>query len=71
MLPDRNGIVCDARRIFGIGMSIGDKEPSAVAVPESLSRIVRIFFLVAVRVMAQMIGSPFDSGILQRPRATD
>lgn len=71
VLPDRNGIVRDARRIFRIGMSIGDKEPSTVAMPKPLLRIVRIFFLVTVRVMTQMIGGPFDGGVLKRPGASD
>ena len=71
VLPDRDGIVRDARRIFWIGVLIGGKEPSTVAMPESLLRIVRIFFLVTVRVMTQMIGRPFDGGILKRPGARD
>lgn len=60
VLPDRNGIVRDARRIFGVGMLIRGKEPSAVAMPESQLRVVRIFDLVAMCVMSQMIGRPFD-----------
>lgn len=71
VLPDRYGIVRDARRIFGMGVLIGDKEPSTMAVPESMLRIVRIFFLVAVCVMTQMIGGPFDGGVLKRPGASD
>ncbi len=71
MLPDRNGIVRDARRIFLIGVSIGDKEPSTVAMPEPLLCIVRIFFLVTVRMMTQMIGGPFDGGVLKRPGASN
>ncbi len=57
VLPDRNRIVCDTRCIFGVGAPIGGKEPSTVAMPESLLCIVRIFFLVTVRVMTQMIGA--------------
>ncbi len=71
VLPDCNGIIRDARRIFGIGVSIGGKEPSTVAMPEPLLRVVRIFFLVTVRVMAQMIRGPFDGGVLKRPGASD
>ena len=71
VLPDRDGIVRDARRIFLIGVLIGGKEPSAVAMPESPLRIVRIFLLVTVRVMTQMIGRPFDDGILKRPGTRD
>ena len=71
LLPDRDGIVRDARRIFWILVLIGDKEPSAVAMPESPLRIVRIFLLVTVRVMTQMIGRPFDGGVLQCPGAPD
>ena len=71
VLPDRGGIVRDARCIFGIGVPIDGKEPSAVAMPEPLLCIVRIFFLVTVRVMTQMIGCPFDSGVLKRPGACD
>jgi len=71
VLPDRNGIVCDARCIFVVGVSIGGKEPSTVAMPESLLRIVWIFFLVTVRVVTQMIGGPFDGRILKRPGASD
>src|SRR3981081_2730252 len=59
VLPDRDGIVRDARRIFWIGVLIGDKEPSTVAMPESPLRIVRVLFLVTVRVVTQMIGRPF------------
>jgi len=71
VLPDRDGIVRDARRIFWIGVLIGGKEPSAVAMPESPLRIVRIFLLVTVRVVTQMIGRPLDGGVLQRPGAPD
>jgi len=55
VLPDRYGIVRDARRIFWIGVLIRGKEPSAVAMPESQLRIVRIFHLVTMYVMSQMI----------------
>ena len=71
LLPDRDGIVRNARRIFLILVLIWGKEPSAVTMPESLLRIVRIFFLVTVRVMTQMIGGPFDGGVLKRPGASD
>ncbi len=71
VLPDRDGIVRDARRIFWIGVPIGGKEPSVVAIPESALRIVWIFFLVTVRVVTQMIGRQFDGGILKRPDARD
>ena len=71
VLPDRDGIVRDARRIFWIGILIGGKEPSAVAMPESPLRIVRIFLLVTVRVMTQMIGRPFSGGVLKHPGARD
>ena len=71
MLPDRNGVVRDARCILGIGVLIGGEEPSTMAMPESTLCIVRIFFLVTVRVMTQMIGGPFDGGVLQRPGARD
>ncbi len=71
VLPDRNGIVRDARRIFWIGILIRGKEPSAVAMPESQLRVVRIFDLVAMCVMSQMIGCPFDGGVLQRPSPRD
>ena len=55
VLPDCDGVIRDARRIFWIGILIGDKKPSTVAMPESPLRIVRIFLLIAVRVMTQMI----------------
>lgn len=71
VLPDRDGIVRDTRRIFWIGVLIGGKEPFAVAMPESPLRIVRIFFLVTVRVVTQMIGRPFNGGILKRQGARD
>ena len=71
VLPDRDGIVRDARRIFGIGVSVGGKEPSTVAVPEPLLRIIRILLLVTVCVMTQMVGRPFDGGLLQCPGAPD
>jgi len=71
VLPDRNGILRDARRIFGIGVLIGEKEPSTVAMPEPLLRIVRIFLLVTMRMMTQMIGGPFDGGVLKRPGPPD
>jgi hypothetical protein len=64
VLPDRDGIIRDARRIFWIGVLIGDKKPSTVAMPESPLRIVRIFLLITVRVMTQMVGRPFDGGVL-------
>jgi hypothetical protein len=64
MLPDGHGIVCNTRRILWVGVSIGDKEPSTVAVPEAVLCIVRIFLLVTMRVMSQMISSPFDGGVL-------
>jgi len=67
VLPDRNGVVRDARRIFWVGILIGDKKPSAMAMPESPLCIVRVFFLVTMRMMTQMIGRPFDGGILQCP----
>ena len=51
VLPDRNGIVRDTRRIFWILVLIGDKEPSTVAMPEPQLRIVRVLFLIAVRVV--------------------
>jgi len=74
LLPDCDWIVRNARRIFLILVLIWGKEPSAVAMPESLLRIVRIFFFVAVRVMTQMtqmISRPFDGRILKRPGARD
>ena len=71
VLPDRDGIIHDACRIFLIGALIGGKEPSAVAMPESPLRIVRIFLPGTVRVMTQMIGHPFDGGILKHPGARD
>ena len=71
LLPDRDGIVRNARRIFLILVLIWGKEPSAVAMPESFLRIVRIFFFVAVRVMTQMISRPFDGRILKCPGARD
>ena len=71
LLPDRNRIIRDARRIFWILVLIGGKEPSTVAMPESPLRIVWIFLLATVRVMTQMIGRPFDGGILKRPGARD
>ncbi len=71
VLPDRDGIVRDARRTFWIGVLIGGKEPSAVAMPKSPLRIVRIILLVTVRVMTQMIGRPFDGEVLKRPGARD
>jgi len=71
VLPDRNGIVRDPRCIFWIGVPVGDKEPSTVAMPKSLLRIIRIFLLVTVCMMTQMIGGPFDSRVLKRPGASD
>ena len=71
VLPDRDGIARDARRIFWIGVLIGGKEPSAVAMPESPLRIVRVLFLVTVRMVTQMIGRPFDGRIMKRPGARD
>jgi hypothetical protein len=71
VLPDRNGIVRDARGIFRVGVSIGDEEPSAVAMPEPLLCIVRILLFVTVCVMTQMIGGPFDGGVLKCPGASD
>jgi hypothetical protein len=64
MLPDGNGIVCNACRILWVGVSIGGKEPSTVAMPEAVLCIVRIFFFVTMRVMTQMISGPFDGGVL-------
>jgi len=64
MLPDGHGIVCNTRRILWVGVPISDKEPSTVAVPEAVLCIVRIFLLVTMRVMSQMISSPFDGGVL-------
>ncbi len=55
MLPDRDGIIRDASRIFGIGVSVGGKEPSTVVMPEPLLRIERIFFLVIVGVMTRVV----------------
>jgi len=66
VLPDRN-----ARRIFWIGVLIGEKKPSTVAMPESPLCIVRIFLLITVRVMTQMVGRPFDGGVLQCPCVSD
>ncbi len=71
VLPDGNGIVCNSSRIFWVGVSIRNKEPSTVAMPEALLCIVRIFLPVAVRVMAQMISGPFDGGVLERPGTPD
>ena len=71
VLPDCNGILCNTCRIFRVGVPIGDKEPSTVAMPEPLLRIVRIFFLVTVRMMTQRIGGPFDGGVLKCPSASD
>lgn len=71
VLPYRDGIIRDARRIFWIGVSVGGKEPSTVAMPEPLLRIVRIFLLATVCVMTQMVGRPFDGGVLQCPGTPD
>ena len=64
VLPDGHGIVCNSRRIFWVGVSIGDKEPSTVAMPEAVLRIVGIFLFVTVRVMTQMISGPLNGGVL-------
>lgn len=71
VLPDRDGIIRDARRIFLIGVLIGGKKPSTVTMPESPLRIVRIFLLITVCVMTQMVGGPFDGGVLQCPCTSD
>ena len=71
VLPDRDGIIRDARRIFWIGVLTGDKKPFTVAMPESPLRIVRISLLITVCVMTQMVGRPFDGGVLQCPGAPD
>jgi hypothetical protein len=62
MLPDGHGIICNTRRILWVGVSMGDKERSTVAMPEAVLCIVWIFLLVTVRVMTQMISGPFDGG---------
>jgi len=71
VLPDRNGIVGNSRRVFWVGEPIGCKEPSTVAMPEPVLRIVGIFLFVTMRVMTHMIGCPLDGGVLKRPGASD
>lgn len=52
MLPDRNGVVCDTRCIFWVGVFIRGEQPSAVAMPESQLRIVGVLLVVAMSVVS-------------------
>src|SRR5215510_1441073 len=67
MLPNGHRINRDTRGIFGIGVRVWGHQPSAVAMPESQSGIIRVFLAVAVRMVAKMISGPFDGGVLQSP----
>ncbi len=71
MLPHHNWILLEARGIFLVGIALIGKEPSAVTVPEPQLCIVRIGVLVTGSVMANVIGSPLESGVLQGPSPRD
>lgn len=64
MLPREDGISPQSHRVFVIYVTRTYEEPSAVTVPESPLRVVGIIILVTSRMMADVIGSPFESGVL-------
>lgn len=60
------------QRLFILFFTIGrlGKQPSAMAIPKSLGRIVGIFLSVTSRVMPNMIGAPSQRRIFERPPAS-
>ena len=46
------------------------KQPSAMAIPESLGRIVGIFLSITSRVMPNMVGAPSQRRVFERPPAS-
>src|SRR5205085_2771523 len=47
------------------------EEPSTVTMPESLARIIGIFFFISFGMMADMVAAPLEGRILKRPTAGD
>lgn len=67
MLPHHDAIQSQTRRVFFIGARIVIEEPPTMAVPKSAAGIVGIALPVAMGVMPDVVGGPFESGILKRP----
>src|SRR5688572_25752167 len=47
------------------------KEPATVTVPESLARVIGIFFFIGFGMMADMVAAPLEGRILEGPTAGD
>src|SRR6476620_9567624 len=52
-------------------MDFLEKQPSTVAVPKSLLRVVWILLLVGVGVVADMVCRPLEGRVLERPCASN
>ena len=66
VLPERDRVLHHAACVLQIVVLALAEEPAAVTVPEPELGVIRVRFLIAMRMMAQVIGGPFDRGILQR-----
>ena len=60
VLPHHDAVLSQTRGIFVVGPWIVIKQPPAVAIPKSPLRIVGVQILIAVRVVADMVGRPFE-----------
>ena len=60
ILPHHHGILFEFGGIFVVFMGILPEQPSAMTVPEPQLSIVRVLFLVAPGVMADVIRCPFE-----------
>jgi len=71
VLPDGNRVNCHARGIFRISVEVRGQKPPAVTMPKAQLCIIGVFLIVAVYMVADMISSPLNGGILQCPGSGD
>ena len=69
VLPENHRVSAQSNFIFAEPMRRLVEEPATVAVPESFGRIVGIFVRVRTGVMADMVRTPNQCRVLQRPPA--
>src|SRR5512147_2658341 len=71
VLPHDHGIFAQLALIVFSPVRGIEKQPATMAVPKPFLGVVGVFFLVGARVMPDMVGTPAQRGILQRPSPRD
>ncbi len=67
VLPEDDGVAAQPDFVLVGAMGGFVKEPAAVAVPEASAGIVGIFIRIRASVMANVVGTPDECRVLQRP----